>query len=162
MLQHGEWKLFCIIVDWQYDNRSLKTRDSCSIRAPCTRRDGWVLQVLPVSQESVSSRNKYMPAFHYLSKCGISFTNQPATSGLKVPMSSPHSADLQQLGNAKSKCHARSIQLFSRRKGRRWWNAHTQMCVNWHQTTPQIHWSSCWMSIPVAGSVHYRGRYVLH
>lgn len=76
MLQHGEGKLFCIITDWQYDNRSLKGGDSCSIRAPCTRQDEWVLQVLPerapISQESISSPNKYTPAFHCLSKFSIS------------------------------------------------------------------------------------------
>lgn len=32
----------------------------------------------------------------------------------------PCLADLRRLGNAKSKCHARSVQLFSSRKGRGW------------------------------------------
>ena len=34
-----------IIVDWQYDNPSLRADDSCSIRAQWTTQDEWVLQV---------------------------------------------------------------------------------------------------------------------
>lgn len=71
-----EWKLFRIIVDWQYDNCSLKVDDSCSIIAQCTTRDEWGLQVplesAPISQKFVSAQNKYKPVFHYLSKFSIS------------------------------------------------------------------------------------------
>lgn len=147
MLQHGEWKLFCIITDWQYDNRSLKMDDSCGITAPCTRRDEWVLQVLPewapISQESSSSpqintRQLFTISANLASLYKATCFQWPQSANVKFPLGGFAAA-----GKCQVKMPCKIYAAPQQRKGQETGKCPCpDVCELTHYH--QIHWSSLW------------------
>lgn len=158
ILQHGEWKLFRITVDWQYDNCSLKGDDSYGIIAQCTTQDEWVLQVLPewapVSQGFVSAPNKYMPVLcFFATSANVASLYKPKC--YQWPQSASVMCLLSGLAAAvkcQLKCQEGSRHCLGRRNGQMPMAGQVGADVTL-SPEPQEVWF--WASVLAPGSVHH-------
>lgn len=126
IFQHGEWKLFRVTVDWQYDNCSLKVDDSYGIIAQCTTQDEWVLQVLPewarfhkdLYQPQINTCQFFFVCFFFATSANVACLYKPKC--YQWPQSASVMCLLSGLAAAvkcQLKCQEGSRQRLGRRNG---------------------------------------------